>query len=78
MQVGPISATEADVLLAHHLGLESTASLDDDTLQSLLESAGGQTTLGRELLDAADDSLLVVVEASPADVQRMLVKHKQF
>jgi hypothetical protein len=73
-QLGLISSTEADVLLAHHLGLESTASLDDDTLQSLLESAGGQTALGRELLDSADDSLLLVVDASPSDVQRALTK----
>jgi len=72
-QFGLLSASEADVLLAHHLGLEPTASLDDDTLQSLLESAGGQTALGRELLDSRDDSLLLVVDANPTDVQRMLV-----
>src|SRR6202000_3449777 len=49
-QLGLLSASEADVLIAHHLGLEPTASLDDGTLQSLFESAGGQTALGRELL----------------------------
>lgn len=70
-QVGKLSAAEADVLLAHHLGLESTASLDNDDLESLLESAGGQTTLGKELLDSADDSLLLVVDASVIDIQRM-------
>jgi len=70
-QLGKLSAPEADVLLAHHLGVESTASLSNEDLQSLLESAGGQTTLGRELLDSADDSLLLVVDTSVADIQRM-------
>ena len=69
-KLGPLSAAEADVLLANHLGLESTASLDDDNLASLLGSAGGQANLGKALLDSQDDSLLVVLDVQEADIPR--------
>lgn len=68
--LGQLSAAEADVLLANHLGLESTAPLDDDNLASLLESAGGQATLGKALLDSQDDSLLLVLDMQEADIPR--------
>lgn len=69
--LGQLSAPEADVLLAHHLGLESSASLDSDNLEFLLESVG-QATLGEALLDSQDDSLLVVVDVERTDLPRKL------
>jgi hypothetical protein len=68
--LGQLSAAEADVLLANHLALESTASLEDDNLASLLESAGGQVNLGKALLDSQDDSLLVVLDVQETDIPR--------
>lgn len=66
VSLGQLSGPEADVLLANHLGLESTASLDNGNLELLLENAGGQVTIGKALLDSQDDSLLVVVDADDA------------
>lgn len=69
--LSPLSGSEADVLLAHHLGLAPAFSQDDNSLQTLLESAGGQTSLGETLLESADDSLLLVIDANNVDVDGM-------
>ncbi|KAG8852749.1 hypothetical protein FRB91_006030 [Serendipita sp. 411] len=69
---GQLSASEADVLLAHHLGVEPAGDSDFNKLESLLEKAGGQVALGKALLKASDDSLLVVVDVNEADIQQVV------
>lgn len=69
--LSPLGGSEADVLLAHHLGLEPAHAQDEASLKNLLESAGGQVSLGETLLDSADDSLLVVVDANNIDIDGM-------
>ncbi|KIM31201.1 hypothetical protein M408DRAFT_255534 [Serendipita vermifera MAFF 305830] len=72
VHLGELSAAEADVLIANHLGLESTVSLGNEDFEHLLEKVGGQAALGKQLLDSADDSLLFVMDASFEDLQEFL------
>ncbi|CAG7854800.1 SubName: Full=Uncharacterized protein {ECO:0000313/EMBL:CCA68685.1} [Serendipita indica DSM 11827] len=72
LHLAQLTTEEADVLLAHHLGVEPAETLDTDKLQSLLEEAGGQVELGKSLLKSADNSLLVVVDVNEADIPQIL------
>ncbi|PVF97044.1 hypothetical protein CPB86DRAFT_786380 [Serendipita vermifera] len=71
-QLGTLSVQQGDVLLAHHLGLPSTVPLNTDEFQSLLDTAGGQASLGEELLNSEDDSLLVVLDAQETYLRQII------
>jgi len=66
-----LSASQAELLLNHHLGLDAALPLDENDAwqNSVIEQAGGQGVLGQELISSLNrDAVVVVVEASSEDL----------
>lgn len=67
-----LSPSQADLLLTHHLGLDTALPLDENDAwwNYVVEQAGGQGVLGQELMSSMNrDAVVVVVEASSEDLQ---------
>jgi hypothetical protein len=70
-QAEELSASQAELLLTHHLGLDTASPLDSDDAwwNSVIEQAGGQGVLGQELMSGVNrDAIVVVVEANSKDL----------
>ena len=66
-----VSASRAELLLTHHLGLDAALSLGENHAwwNSVIEQAGGQGALGQELMSGMNrDAVVVVVEANSEDL----------
>ena len=66
-----LSASQAELLLAHHLGLDTALPLDSNHAwwSSVIEQAGGQGVLGQELMSSMNrDAVVVVFEANSEDL----------
>ena len=66
-----LSASQAELLLTHHLGLDATSPLDsnDAWWSSIIKQAGGQGVLGQELMSSMNrDAVVVVFEANSEDL----------
>jgi len=66
-----LSPSQADLLLAHHLGLDTSLHLDESDAwwNDVVEQAGGQGVLGQELISSMNrDAVVVVVEARSEDL----------
>ena len=79
-----LSASQAELLLTHHLGLDTASPLDENDVwwNSAIEQAGGQGVLGQELMSSMTrDAVVVVVEANSEDLHgdhTLANSHKPF
>ena len=66
-----LSASRAELLLTHHLGLDAALPVDsnDAWWSSVIKQAGGQGVLGQELMSSMNrDAVVVVFEANSEDL----------
>lgn len=76
-----LSPSQADLLLTHHLGLDTASALDENDAwwDYVVEQAGGQGVLGQELMSSMNrDAVVVVVEASSEDLHGNNNCHRLF
>jgi hypothetical protein len=66
-----LSASQAELLLTHYLGLDTASPLDENDAwwNYVIKQAGGQGVLGQELMSNMDrDAVVVVLEASSEEL----------